>query len=370
MSGAAKKVLVGAGIAVVSAADLTATAGLLAPPPLSSGWPAAGILLGMHALASLAAGALVARLAPAYVRHGPREIVSFTACVALFIPVLGALGVALVLLRGLTEPRRATSEAWSLHDAPSDITAAVRLRRTVRCHVSAADVGRTLRRRTPEAARERFRAVLATRHLPAKIAVPLLRLAQSDPSDEVRLFAFSRLEGMRDEIERRIERLGATLESAAGEDAARLQLRLAESYWELGSSGLAEGAVLEHALKCAHRHGAIACELAPDHAAAEFFLGKVLVELRDPSRAVVAFERAERAGYPRVKLLPYRAECAFLARDHAAVRRLLADLDTSPEERADFDGVIDLWARDAAARTPPRAPPEAAKPAPEVEQTA
>ncbi|MBX3206039.1 MAG: hypothetical protein KF764_13285 [Labilithrix sp.] len=345
-----------AGALAVALVDLAACASLLAPSPRAALPPV--VLLAAHAAISLGAGALLAGAAPPFVRHRASEVAVFTACLAFFVPVLGVLGALIVLTRGLTEARPPSREPWLVHDGPADLEERTRREaRGLRRRASAEEVGSALRDRSPEAAGARFRAVLATRHLPATIAVPLLRAAQSDPTDEVRLYAFSRLETMRGEIERRIERLARALTVGDRDEEPRLNLRLAESYGELAWSGLAEGAVLDHALRCAHRHAALACELVAGNAAAEFFLGRVLVRLRDPARAEVAFERAIAAGYPRKKALPLLAECAFEQREHEAVGALLAELAASPHASAALRPVIDLWAESEPARSvPPRAP--------------
>ncbi|HVJ91665.1 MAG TPA: hypothetical protein VM580_17810 [Labilithrix sp.] len=347
-----RRLIIAGGVVAAALFDLTAATVLLLPQQLSSTEWGVVFVTGVHGACAAAAGVLLARLAPPFVRHTARHVAMFSGCFAFFVPVLGPLGVLAVLLGGLTEPRPSTCEPWLSHEPPRGVDELRRRTRGPGRQASAVEIGHALRHRSTESAGARFRAVLATRHLPASVAVRLLRIAQSDPFDEVRLYAFSRLEQMRREIEQRIERLTAAALAAAEEDAPRIQLRLAESHWELADSGLTEGAVREHALKCAHRHAAAACELAPGHAAAQFFLGKVLLALRDSKNAKMAFDRAARAGYPRKKLLPRLAECAFLRRDYLAVRALLQELDASPHESAEFRPLIELWTRDESARVP------------------
>jgi hypothetical protein len=159
---------------------------------------------------------------------------------------------------------------------------------------------------------------------------------------------------MRDDLETQIKTMTASLASAADdEERARLHLRLAQCSWELGYLGLAEGAVLDHALRSAHLHAATATELMPRHAAAEFFLGRILLHMRDPERASIAFERAMAAGYPRVKVLPFLAECAFQHRDFAGVRGLLRELDSSSPENLFFRPVMEFWREHKAPPVPP-----------------
>lgn len=304
-----------------------------------------------HLLVACAAGIVLRDAAPQFVRATPREVGVFAGVASFFVPVVGPAGAAAALLLGLSPPRSKSAEPWLVFESRS--RADDRAPRRPRRAVSAAEISAALRQRTPQTAEFRFKAALSTKLLPPRTAVSLLKLAQSDPVDEVRLYAFSRLERMRDELETQIKQLSAALATAEAGEGARLHLRLAESYWELGYLGLAEGAVLDHAMHSAHKHAATASELMPQHAAAEFFLGRILVQLGEAERAAIAFERAMAAGYPRIKLLPYLAECAFHLRDFASVRGLLHELDASSPENLFFRPVMDFWKERKAAPVPP-----------------
>lgn len=352
---AAKILLVALGAVVVLVVDIGAVVRLVMPSA-----PSIAGLLGIHALCALAAGWVLCGMAPSFLQARRPAVGLFVSCIAFFVPVLGVLGVILMFSFGLSEPRPACREPWVMHDAVAELDA--ERRKTVKAvqrRISASEIGAVLRRRAPEHASERFRAVLATRYLPANIAVPLLTLAQRDPSDEVRLYAFSRLESMRSEIEKRIEQLRGSV--AADGAHALLHLRLAESHWELGASGLTEGAVRGHALTSACRHVRAACELAPGHAAAEFFRGRVLLMLREPDAGAAALEAALRAGYPRSKLLFHIAECAFQRRDFATVRSLLSELERSRQESVLVRDLIALWTQSEPTRPAHRSPSDLAE---------
>jgi len=73
----------------------------------------------------------------------------------------------------------------------------------------------------------------------------------------------------------------------------------------------------------------------------EVFAGRFLQARR-------AFARAAAFGMPEGRVLPYLAEVAFLLRDYARVRTLLARIaETSHTQR--MSQVIEYWGRDAAA---------------------
>lgn len=312
------------------------------------------VLLAVHLVISAVSGFAVSNCAPPYLKVTKMDLAAFAGFVATFIPIFGSLGVFIALLFGFTPPRRTSREPWITFDVAKDFEEGHRHpQKARRRNVSAVEIGVALRKRTPKTADYRFRSVLAIQRLPVRVGIPLLKMAQSDPVDEIRLYAFSRLEKMRDDLEKQVKALTTALQTAEKAEEPRLHLRLAESYWELGYLGLAEGAVLDHALKMAHRHAAIACELLPEHSAAEFFLGRILVFLKESERAQIAFERAMTAGYPRIKVLPYLAECAFLQRNYKQVRTLLRELDSSSPENLFFRSVMDFWQEQQSERPPP-----------------
>jgi hypothetical protein len=172
-----------------------------------------------------------------------------------------------------------------------------------------------------------------TQQLPTRVAVTLLKRALRDPADEVRLFAFARLEQQRGELEASIAQLSAALETAQNseyseeEDLQRLHLQLAQAHWELAYRGLTEGATLEHTLQAARHHATVACRARGiRQAPAEFLVGRVFLRQRVYHLARLAFERAQDAGYPHTRVLPYLAECAFSERRWSDVRTCLDEL--------------------------------------------
>ncbi|AKU93727.1 Extracellular Matrix protein PelE [Labilithrix luteola] len=300
--------------------------------------------LGIHVCCSLGAGVMLAGDPPSFLRHKWIEVTIFGAIVAFFVPVVGPVGMLLVFGLGFTEPRPVGSEPWLAVETQEELDAQLRSGvRGRKRRASVYEIGAMLRERTKETEAARFEAILATRGLPDRVAVPLLKSALSDPSDEIRLYAFSRLERMRDEIERRIAQVTRAIEGAEEEEMPRLHLRLAECHWELAFAGLAEGIVLTQSLASAQHHASTACELLPGHAAAEFFLGRIFVRMRDVENAVAAFARAMEAGYPRVKLLPYLAECAFYRRDYVSVRGLLRELEMFAPDNSFSRPVLEFW---------------------------
>lgn len=336
--GAAPAVASGGALAVLSALDLVVTWVMLTRE-LGTGLFAA-LLLGRAALA-LAGSFPQLVLAPPAVKEARRSFVPFAALFHFFVPVVGFAGMALVLRAGLAGRSAAEATPWQTFAFEEDVgarTATIRHRAS-----SPAKLADILRTRSPQTAEKRFQAVLQTRHLPLKQGISMLKMALKDPSDEVRLYAFSRLERLRNDLETQTRELTEMLGGAPEDGKALVHLRLAEAYWEIAYLGLAEGAVLAHALKEAHAHAAAACKLRPESAPAEFLMGRVLLHQREYSWALAAFERAIYAGYARTKALPYMAECAFRQRRYAVVRTMLRELDASGREALGFQSVVEFW---------------------------
>jgi hypothetical protein len=174
--------------------------------------------------------------------------------------------------------------------------------------------------------------------------VRLLKRALKDPADEVRLYAFSRLERMRAQLESDIGQLMASLDEAAEAEAiARTHLRVAEAHWELAYLALAEGAALAHALDEARLHATSACTYPRrGNGPAEFLLGRVLLAQDRYAEALAAFQRAEHAGFARTRLLPYFAECAFHVRRWDDVRARVAALARA-NPPAYLRPVVEFW---------------------------
>lgn len=254
-------------------------------------------------------------------RHRGYPLLAFAFAAAL--PVLGAPGLYAITALGLRGARPRRKAAWELvevelEDVPEPATTKPR--------TSPARLAAILANRAPETAERRFRAVLATSAFPLRQAIAILKTALRDPSDEVRLFAFSRIERARQEVESSIGELERRLAHCAHKARGGVELRLSEAHFRLCDLRLAEGAVREAALDRAHEHAAAAVAAMPESAPARFHLGRVLLEKREWAAALVAFGEAVRGGYPASQVLPLRAECAFRLRRYELALALLSDL--------------------------------------------
>ncbi|MCL2725948.1 MAG: hypothetical protein FWD69_16105 [Polyangiaceae bacterium] len=265
--------------------------------------------------------------------------------VRLVVPFLLAI-IVIALVRAFSDAivRRVKSPWRSLDTQRAmDIARSHRVRRHPR-DVTAASIASALRERFTETIAVRCIAIAATRRLPPRRAVHWLRWALTDPAREVRACAASGLGHIQRKMDGQVAALSKAL--AKAEDrahSAHLHLRLAEAHWEIAYAKLVDGVALGDAIASACEHASRACELLPGFASAEAFLGRMWLQLREARLAEAAFRRAISAGYPRTKLLPYLAECAFYKRDFPAVRHCLRELELCAPFNAFPRAITSFW---------------------------
>jgi hypothetical protein len=236
---------------------------------------------------------------------------SLALSIALFVPVLGGLGLAAI---GLFAPPCASPPEPALVriPVPGADEATARAERA-----PAVDAG------SPRRDREsRLAAVVAARGRSDPGSVALLRRALEDPDEDVRLLAHALLEAKSRAAYRRIH--DGTRELGAAPEARRwaLHRRLAEEYWDLAWLGLARGECLDHALGMARQHARAALADDPARASLHFLLGRIELRRRNAEGAEAALGRAAELGVPAARVRPYLAEAAFLARRFERVHRL------------------------------------------------
>ncbi|WP_394836738.1 hypothetical protein LVJ94_07500 [Pendulispora rubella] len=324
-------------LAAFSVLDLALIGAALAYPFLTFMFVA--LLAVRGALSAL--GSVVHLLgAPHQVSAAKVPFLLFATLMHFFIPVVGFVGMSAVLRLGLGAQRVEEAPSWTSFSFEGEV---LPKRGSLKQRSITPAALEDLLRSQRTTAEKRFQTVLQIRHLPQKQGISLLKLALKDSSDEVRLFAFSRLERFRNDLEMQSRELTEKLTITDGPGKPLLHLRLAEAYWEIAYLGLAEGAVLAHALKNAQDHATTACKLRPGSAPAEFLSGRIALLQKDYGDAFGAFERAVHAGYTRLKALPYMAECAFHQQRYDDVRTMLHEVESSGREAAQFQSVVEFW---------------------------
>lgn len=194
---------------------------------------------------------------------------------------------------------------------------------------------------------ERLDALRCLRTMDARRAVPLLRLAFSHPSEDVRLLAFAILEGREKRLraaigaeELRLEVLGAAPEHA---DARRAcHRRLAQQHWELVYAGFASSDLEPALLDSAARHATLGM-LPGGDIATSLLLARIRLRQRRAADAWTCLVHAERAGAPRASSVPLFAEAAYALRRFADIPRLFARAEPAELRRPELLPVAQFW---------------------------
>ncbi|NBF02150.1 HEAT repeat domain-containing protein [Pseudomonas sp. Fl5BN2] len=262
----------------------------------------------------------------------------FIFSLAFFVPLIGAVGVMVAIFPALYLPRKRETQMWQAVGIPD-----LPFRAQVQLHSPTfGDSGlQDVLRHAPDPD-QRLAALLATRRMPGKEAVPILKLALGDPSDDVRLLAYSMLDKQESDINMRIQMALAQLPTAVPKKAAALHATLARWYWELTYLGLAQGSVQQHVLGQAGEHAELALA-AGEGGELLLLAGRIALERGDADKARLHMQQAQDAGMDPAKVLPFRAEIAFESGRYAEIPELLQRLPLDMQQRPPFAALVKNW---------------------------
>lgn len=187
----------------------------------------------------------------------------------------------------------------------------------------------------------RQEAILACRHLPPRQAIGMLRLGLSDPTDDVRLLAYSMLSGIERGLDERIQRLSHK-RAQSGDPFGHHAEALAMLNWEYGYLNLAQGNTAHFYLTQALHE----IDLAIQHASTahrQLLRGRLCLALKDYNGAQTAFSQCERQGMHDNDLAPYRAELAFYTHHYATVRDHLLRLTPEAQQQPLLNPIMEYW---------------------------
>jgi len=170
---------------------------------------------------------------------------------------------------------------------------------------------------------KRLKALMATRQMNDRDAIEILREALKDPSDDVRLLAYSMLEQKEKTLAQRAGTLQQSLQNADDLTSVSLQRRLAQVWWEMAYLGLAQGGLRHYYLDSA---GKLLRRLVARRSQHNDWrlLGRVELALGNIDNAEEAFRSALAGGSSPELIMPYLGEVAYLRRDFAQVRQHLS----------------------------------------------
>ncbi|AZG15605.1 MULTISPECIES: tetratricopeptide repeat protein [Cupriavidus] len=289
-----------------------------------TGLPLLLSFLGLQAVAAALLGLALWRLLPRRFRTPFAWSYAYLAAFCFFVPLGGALVCLGSLLFSKLFPKQRDSSGIASIALPEFVTHLIqrvthgggaRLR---------AQLGNT---RAPLP--ERMTALVAMQSMPTRTASPVLRELLADSTDDIRLLAYGMLDGAEKQLTQKILAELPRLQ-AADTPQARLEInkRLADLYWELIYQNLVQGDVYRYTASQVERYASAALEIDDGNAALWYMRGRLALSRNAPGEARDFLGRAEALGFARERVLPLLAEAAYLERDYAAVRRLMAAFDS------------------------------------------
>lgn len=315
--------------------ELSSWASLFAGVPVGQ---AAMLYAISHGIGSLLLSAGVWLLLPQRYKFPLPWSPLFIFCLSFFVPILGAVGVAASVFPALYMPRKRVEQVWHAQGVPDLPFRPLEKRQDLMF----SDGGLQDVLRHAPSQDKRITALFATRRMQGKDSIPILKVALRDPSDDVRLLAYSMLDQQESRINQRIEAALASLETVSAAQRPSLHASLARWFWELAYLGLAQGSVLDHVLHQAREHADQALALGVGN---ELYLlaGRIALEQADLAGADAYLKQAEQAGVSSLQLLPFRAEIAFCQRRFADVPKHLAGLPSDMLKRPPFAALARYW---------------------------
>lgn len=320
-------------VATAAGLVLEALAGLLllATPELAT-WSA----LPVHLLAAIMFATGIYGLLPPIYRQPPEGVWVFLFSTALFVPVLGVIGLLTAVLLALYRPRKRERGEWERRRIPELPFRPVPVgSNTVFMRAGLVSAMLNVGDRA-----QRQKAVLACRHLNRRQAVPILRAALTDPADEVRLLAYSMLSNKEKEMDEQIGRRLSEVESAPGDDNTRQDL--AELYWEYAYVDLARASLRTHMLEEALYHLDAALAVHCDGPRL-LMRGRICTAMGRFEEAEQALDQAESSGMGVDRIAPHRAEMWFRRGDYRRTRDELSRLSADVRRDPGLSPLVAYW---------------------------
>ena len=272
-----------------------------------------------HAIACAILAIIIFPLLPTRYRGEPVPTTLFLFTIQFAIPFLGSIGVLLGILLALylpREPRELPLQSMAIPELPYQP-----VDMDLQAVYSQGGLRQVLREaNSPD---KRLKALMATRQMNDRDAINILREALKDPTDDVRLLAYSMLEQKEKYLARRAGLLQQRLKHSDGPAHLRIQRELAQVWWEMTFLGLAQGGLRQYYLNSA-------ATLLRDLVTARSqhndwrLLGRVELALGNLESAEEAFNAALDGGASPEAIKPYLGELAFLRRNFEQVRSHLA----------------------------------------------
>ncbi len=280
----------------------------------------------LHAIASVWVSVLGWLLLPSHLKRPRWAVLALLFSFDFFIPGLGVLAMLVALHVATRFPSIVRTERY-VEIAEIVFQSSEKEKR------ESSDVRAGFARRILTDPRQsvdiKLRVLIALQSMRPKVAIPLLQGLLADPSEDIRLLAYSMMDAWEKDITQRLQAAQQQLEALKAQKSPTEQenltlqsvhRKLAELYWEQVDSGLARGDLRSFALQRAKNH----CEqaLATDVKQGGIWLlySTVQIELDESQAAQRSLSMARQAGVADSVICPLLAKLAYNAGDYGAAQ--------------------------------------------------
>lgn len=307
--------------------------------------------LALHALASAGSGWLAWSLLPAQYQTPARPVYALLCSFAFFIPVLGVLAIVLAVQVAQRYPKTLPTNRYVTVTMPA--FSEVQREATEHSDLRVGDARRILKDPSCPLA-TRLQMLVALQSMRPKATVPLLQSLLGDPSEDIRLLAYSMVEAWENEIAQHILAAMRSLQEARARDEraplVNALQRLAELHWLQADSGLAGGDLRRFALDEAKKCCEYVLILDGYLPSVWQLYARVLIELGKLPAATRALWLARKALMPEQEIWPLMAHIAFLRRDLDGVRKYMGRLPENAQLPHQLRGLASFWRQRRVAR--------------------
>ncbi|MBB1354321.1 HEAT repeat domain-containing protein [Pseudoalteromonas sp. SR45-5] len=281
----------------------------------------------LHAIASIFFAIVSYVFIPKKYKTTPYSSLLLMFLLLFTLPVLGIMGVVVALTFALCKPLKNDEIEIEEHKIPELPFEA----RAISANPTYSIGGLKAILKHANEPNKRLSAVMAARHMSDSQAIPILKLALKDLEDDIRLLAYSTLDGKETKLNEKISLYQQEIAVTTKQPKlSHLQKQLAELYWELSYLGLAQGALRKYVLEKAEALALQSIEHVKTPATF-IFLGRISLALDKYEIAHEYLLKATEFGMARRHVLPYKAEVAFCMNKFDDCKRYLKELPEQPK---------------------------------------
>ena len=303
-------------------------------------WRQALIFLIAHALASGLFALLLTSVFPKRFNQEKSGLLTLFFCFAFFVPLFGAVAILITMVYFRKFKYLGERDEFSSVPLPPFMQEATAM------SAGMGEGGAWSRLRATALPRaERLMALMAVGSGSGFNTSSFLQLATGDNDDEIRLLAFNLCERHEQKINHSITAAMEGLKTASDSSGRAVFCRtLAFSYWELVYNALSQNELRVFFIEQSFKYLRQTQELGGDDPALSVLLGKIHLMRHEHDQAGEAIRDALAKGASPSLVIPYLAELAFLKRDFASLKSILAQ-DQTLRLKPGIGPVAQFWRR-------------------------